>query len=387
MGAGLAAIAGLAQPTVMRPAPFATLLLALLIGAACGGALVPLADVEPSTLDLASLPPIELPRDEAPHRNLTEWWYFTGHLQDDAGRTYGFEFVVFQSSRENAPLGYAAHFALTDQSTATFRFDQRTAIRGSPEGGPALNLCVGGWSLRRADGAFLIAADMPGGALERVLRPRKPAVLQHQDGVLDFRPYGWSYYYSYTRLAVEGRLRLDERDLQVSGRAWMDHQWGDFVTIVAAGWDWFSVQLDDGRDLMVTLIRGEQGALTEAYGTLVDVDGRARHLAADDFELDATGSWTSPASGATYPSGWRLRVLQAGLDLSLRPVMRAQELDARASAGLFYWEGAVEVQSKGVTVGRGYTELTGYAGGAVPTDGRGLGAAISDQAACPAVLG
>ena len=387
MGAGLAPIAGLAQPAVRRPAAYVALLLALLVGAACGGAFAPLADVEPSKLDLASLPPIELPRDEAPHRNLTEWWYFTGHLQDDAGRDYGFEFVIFQSSRLNAPLGYAAHFALTDKAAATFRFDQRTAIRGDFEGGPALNLCVGGWTLSRADGSFMIVADMPGGALELVLRPQKPAVLQHQDGVLDFRPYGWSYYYSYTRLAVEGRLRLDERDLKVSGRAWMDHQWGDFVTIVAAGWDWFSVQLDDGRDVMVTLIRGEQGALSEAYGTLVDVDGQAQHLTADDFELDATGSWTSPASGATYPSGWRLRVPQAGLDLSLQPVMRAQELDARASAGLFYWEGAVEVRSRGAVAGRGYTELTGYAGGALPPNGRRLGAPDSDGAACPATVG
>ena len=335
------------------------LLVALFAFAACGRDFTPLADAPAPPPAVADLPPITLPADHRPHDNLTEWWYFTGHLEDDRGDEYGFEFVIFQGVRGDEG-GYAAHFAVTAGS-AGFSYAQRTSYSDGFQVGAGLELCVGGWTLAEAGGVLTISAAMPGYELNLDLVPRKPAALNNRDGLLDFSPYGWSYYYSFTRLDLGGRLTTGDGPAAVAGEAWMDHQWGDFISVGSGGWDWFSLQLKDGRDFTASVVRGDDGAVVLEYGTLIAADGATRHLEAGEFAIEALDEWTSPATGAVYPSGWRLTIPDDAIDVELQPVLADQELDVRASTGNIYWEGAVRALAGDRPVGRGYVELTGYA--------------------------
>ena len=303
---------------------------------------------------------IQLPADELPHNNLSEWWYFTGHLDGAQENPMGFEFVIFQANRELAPTAYAAHFAISDIGSNKFVYAERNSVTDGANANPGLNLCVGGWKLALIDSGFKINANMPGYSLDLLAVPQKPVTLHDNDGLLDFSPYGWSYYYSYTRLQLAGVLTTDEGPKYVTGQAWMDHQWGDFVSVGTGGWDWFRLQLDDGRDFTASFVFNEDREIVMKYGTLVSEFGAVRHLTSEEFAIKALDSWTSPTTGATYPSGWDLTVKNTNINLTLIPVMKNQELDTRASTGQVYWEGAVEALIAGNKVGRGFVELTGY---------------------------
>ena len=344
-------------------------LFALLL-ASCGEVPPPLPEPPPHRFDAASLPPIELPRDDAPHANLTEWWYVSGHLQTAEGDPFGFEFALFQSIRAGAPPGYAAHFAVTDIGRQRFQYGERTEVADPfavPPAQPAgLDLSVDGWTLRNVPGGFAISAGLETVALQVELIPTKPAAIHNETGVLDFSPFGWSYYYSYTRADVRGVLLDQGLPRHVTGTAWIDHQWGDFISVADGGWDWYSVHLDDGRDFTASVVRDEDGATVLQYGTLVGPAGETAHLRADDLEVQATGSWTSPRTGSVYPSGWTISVPGEGLRLRLEPLLLDQELDTRGSTGVVYWEGAVSVSGDGGEAGLGYVELTGYGPPAPP---------------------
>jgi predicted secreted hydrolase len=299
-------------------------------------------------------PPVELPRDALPHDALTEWWYYTGHLSTDDAREYGFEFTVFQVRRQNAPTGYLAHFAITDILGQRFSHQARFA---QGEARTAFPIDVGGWTL---DSDTIDATMQPGPGVEAAYRLRlrmveqKPPALHH-GGYIDMGAPGGSYYYSRTRMAVDGELGRQH----VTGQAWMDHQWGDFVIAGGGGWDWYSLQLDDRSELMLYVIRDAAGQLTGVYGTEVLPDGTARELAPNTITAIPLGRWTSPHTGATYPSGWRL-MLSGGERLDITPVLQDQELYFPGFGGTIYWEGAVRVD--GDRHGVGYVELTGYAG-------------------------
>jgi predicted secreted hydrolase len=310
-------------------------------------------------------PPLTLPRDAGPHDALTEWWYYTGHLRSSAdGRAYGFEFTVFQSRREGAPTGYLAHFAVSDIDGQRFSHQSRAA-QGEPAS--AFPLDVDGWLLSRQGEADLIQASMqpgpgaePAFGLQLRLTDDKPAALHH-GGYIEYGPAGGSYYYSRTRLAVAGELRqADGEPVQVSGEAWMDHQFGNFVVSSVGGWDWYSLQLDDRTELMLYVLRDRSDETTGVYGTWVLADGSAQELAPGSVQAESTGRWTSPHTGASYPSGWRL-TLPGGQRLELTPRLLDQELyfpGASALGVMPYWEGAVTVS--GDRTGEGYVELTGY---------------------------
>ena len=149
----------------------------------------------------------------------------------------------------------------------------------------------------------------------------------------------------------------------MTGSAWFDHQWGDFISVGGGGWDWFAVNLDDGTDLTLSLVRAADGSLPLVYGTLVDASGRASHLDRDAFTVETLDRWTSPATGASYPSGWRIQVPSEDLAIELRPTLQDQELDTRATTGVVYWEGSQVVRatrSGRPLGGEAYVELTGY---------------------------
>jgi predicted secreted hydrolase len=173
-----------------------------------------------------------------------------------------------------------------------------------------------------------------------------------------------SHYYSFTRLATRGRLALGTDTLAVEGLSWMDHEFGsDHLRGTHTGWDWFAVQLADGRDLMLYRMRRVDGRIdTCSAGTLVEADGRTRALGVADFSTRPLGEWLSPHTGGRYPSGWSVRV-PGELELTLTPTVADQELSAASMGGIAYWEGSVRVSgtSAGQPVrGEGYVELTGY---------------------------
>jgi predicted secreted hydrolase len=167
-----------------------------------------------------------------------------------------------------------------------------------------------------------------------------------------------------TRLRTSGTLVYGGQRSAVRGLSWMDHEFGSAeLQANQAGWDWFAIQLDDRRELMLYRLREKDGSVTpQSSGSLVGVDGRVTHLDLGDFSTTATGTWHSPHTGGTYPSGWRVRVPRANVDVVLQPVVADQEL-ADAS-GISYWEGDVDVLDPASRrpLGVGYVELTGYAG-------------------------
>jgi len=205
-------------------------------------------------------------------------------------------------------------------------------------------------------------------ALALTLSPARPPVIHGQNGVSQ-KSAGVgraSHYYSFTRLKGKGTLRLGGDLLQVRATGWMDHEFGsNQLTADQVGWDWFSIQLDDGADLMLYRIRLVNGQADRfSSGTLLHADGKSRHLTLQDFRMEATGYWTSPPSGGRYPVRWKIEVPSHDLSLSLEPVLEGQELIIKESTGVTYWEGSVRVfgqrEGKAIT-GKGYLELTGYA--------------------------
>ena len=245
-----------------------------------------------------------LPRDDAPHDRLTEWWYDTGHLRDEKGGRWGFELVVFRAERGGLPVTWASHLALTDETGGAFHYAQRAEI------GPQVDLAATGgaapgqagfafgirgldpadaatlartpWSMTGANGNDTLAAaagpaealgDASGGfGLALTLAATKPAALHGGDGYIDFGPAGGSYYYSRTAMTATGTVTVGDRTLAVDGTAWFDHQWGDFIAVGAGGWDWFAINLDDGTDITLSLVRAADGSYPLVYGTSVSAD-------------------------------------------------------------------------------------------------------------------
>src|SRR5689334_6034023 len=170
---------------------------------------------------------------------------------------------------------------------------------------------------------------MPGYAIDLQLTTRKPPALHDGDGYIAYGDGTASYYYSRTDLAARGMLEADGKSIPVTGTAWMDHQWGNFRTFATGGWDWFALDLNDDRQIMLYLIRNQQGAVTLVDGTIVAPDGRVTTLGASDFSVRALGSWTSPTTGTTYPAGWSIDIPAERIQLTVAPTMPDQELDTR----------------------------------------------------------
>jgi predicted secreted hydrolase len=382
------------------------LAIVVLIAVAVGGCSGPVLANPPAARPVVTPPataeprppdpiPVVLPRDDGPHDRLTEWWYYTGHLRADDGHRFGFEYVIFRAERGGFPVSWASHLALTDETGGRFHYAQRSEVGpqvdasprdpgGDPTGfrfaltGVDLTGSVApgstAWTIAGALGDDRLAATARGSevggdpiegfGIDLALASRTQPALHDGDGWIDFGLAGGSYYYSRTSLTARGTVTLGGERLTVEGDAWFDHQWGDFISVGAGGWDWFAVNLADGTALTISLVRAADGSYPLVYGTLVDPDGATHHVERDALTVDVTGSWTSPATGATYPAGWRVRLPGSGLDIALEPAVAHQELDTRATTGVVYWEGSQVVRATrdGKPVaGEAYVELTGYA--------------------------
>jgi len=329
------------------------------------------------------------PRDHGSHPAFqTEWWYFTGHLLTRDGRRFGYELTFFRfglrpgdprplatQSRWRGNELFPAHFAITDERGGTFFHTEKFTREAIGIGGAAtdrLAVHAEDWTLagtplgdRRKERMRLLASAAPN-AIDLEQLPLKPPAVHGHDGVSRKAACSTcaSHYYSYTRLQTTGTLLFDGVRYPVRGLSWMDHEFGSSeLQADQAGWDWYAIQLDDGRELMLYLLRRKDGsAVPESSGSLIERDGTVRYLPHEAFVARATGSWTSPVTHGVYPSGWHLDVPSAGLSVDVVPTIPNQEL-AFTSGTISYWEGSVDIRAGGGrSVGTGYVELTGYAG-------------------------
>jgi len=321
----------------------------------------------------------QFPADYGPHNDFqSEWWYYTGNLEMETGRHFGFQFTIFRRgvaaidpdspSEWRTNQAYLAHFTITDVQGEQF-YEAELISRGSAGlAGAAIDPVYRVWlddwqilALNSEATLTTIRAASKDFAINLQLEQIKPPALHGDNGLSakGSEPGNASYYYSLPRLLTEGTLTIGGDSYSVSGAAWMDHEFGtSSYGAEMQGWDWFGLHLDDARELMLGQIRRKQGGIDPAYeGLLINEDGTTRRLASSDFTITPTGSWISPHTGAEYPSGWDI-VVNIGeanpLHLILTPLLTDQELHK----GITYWEGAVQIS--GDVTGYGYAELTGY---------------------------
>lgn len=308
---------------------------------------------------------VEFPRDSGPHDEATtEWWYYTGHLTTESGDLYGFEYVTFRAVLGSVE-GFVSHFAITDNPSGKFTFDQKIVAADGVRGTTAaMDLNVDGWTMVGEGGNDRLLATMDGYGINLKLDPGKPAALHQGDGYIDYGNGTHSWYYSRTNMPIEGVLRVGEENLRVTGTGWMDHQWGNFTTFNDGGWDWFALRLDDDTELMLYVVHDREGRPLVVDGSIVAPDGTLTVLDDEDFTIETLSSWTSPKTGTVWPNTWRVTVPTMELDVVVTPTMDDQELDTRFSTRIIYWEGqsTIEGTRAGAPVtGLGYVELTGYA--------------------------
>ena len=331
----------------------------------------------------AAVPGLALtfPKDHGKHPDFqTEWWYFTGNLESKGARRWGFQLTFFRRALFKGPPAtlsswavrdlYMAHFALTDALNKRF-FHTELLSREGPDlaraAGADLKVHLRDWSATRTNDEIRLKARENGQALDLSLVPEKPVVLHGKSG---YSRKGQaenqaSYYYSYTRLKASGTLTFQGAPHQVNGFAWMDHEFGSSMLLAdQVGWDWFSLQLDDGSELMVFHMRRKDGTFEKPFGTFISKEGAATELSNEAVVISPKGAWTSPHTAAVYPSGWTIQVPEQRISLEITPLIRDQELSSGRFTRLTYWEGAVEAKGKkngSEAHGRGYVELTGYA--------------------------
>lgn len=329
---------------------------------------------------------IVFPRDLGAHPAYqTEWWYYTGNLKGQNGRELGFQFTIFRrglvppdekegsadasSSAWRTQQIYFAHFAVSDIANERFYHDELYS-RGSAELAGATaepyHVWIENWQIRDVEGGKVrLSAETEEFALDLTLTQTLPPIL-HGEGGLSSKSLelgNASYYYSQIQQKAVGTVRVDDEQIEVTGTVWKDHEYSTSVLSEGAvGWDWISLQFDNGGGLMLFQIRRKDGTIEPASsGTLIASDGSTTPLKLGDWELTMTDFWRSPATSATYPIGWELKLPASGLVLQGAAKMKNQELILSSGA---YWEGAVrftgELQQKPLQA-EGYIEMVGYA--------------------------
>lgn len=321
------------------------------------------------------------PQDHGPHPQFrTEWWYFTGNLDDRNGRPFGYQLTFFRICMSSKPVTavspwqtnefYTAHFALSDITGRTFHSHERfnraaMGLAGAKE--HTLHVWLDNWSVepqRKNIFPLRLRATQDDVAIDLMLEQGKPPVLQGDQGLSQksAEPGNASYYYSLTRMPTSGTIHIRDQRFAVHGSSWMDREWStSALGDDQVGWDWYSLQLSDQREIMFYRLRKRDGS-TDIYsaGTLVSPDGTVQRLGHQDVEIATLSHSKSPRSGALYPARTRLNLPKEELVLEVAPLLADQELDVSVR----YWEGAIAVRgtAQGVPVnGRGYLELTGYA--------------------------
>lgn len=344
----------------------------------------------PATEDLSgferALSPLNFvfPLDHGPHDSFqTEWWYYTGNLADAQGRRFGYQLTFFRRAllpEEQMPARtsnlasgqvYFAHFAVTDAAADSHEYAERFS-RGAGglagASGDPYRVFLEDWSAIALDDTgdhVRLTARQGSIAIALELRSAKP-IVAHGDGGLSAKSDAAgnaSYYYSFTRLETRGTINTASGTFGVAGSSWMDHEWStSALGPNAQGWDWYSLQLDNQREIMMFQVRNSDGSLDAVSGgTLVNADGSTQSFTRDQVQVEVLERWRSPDNGAEYPIRWRVRLPDYDLDLEVVSIVKDQQVRVSVE----YWEGAVSIRGTdaGAPIsGVGYIELTGYSG-------------------------
>jgi predicted secreted hydrolase len=323
----------------------------------------------------------ELPRDHFNHPDFqTEWWYYTGNLKSADGHRFGFELTFFRQGvdRDSKTTSawdvrdlYLAHLALSDLDGGKFFHAERTNRAGPGIAG--INeldrrIWNGNWQITWRGNDQVLQAINERFSLHFTLQSAKTPVIHGENGVSQKAegPGRASHYISLTRLNTSGEIQLGSRKFQVTGTAWMDHEFFTHqLNPDQIGWDWMSIQLEDNTELMLFHIRRRDGSI-DGYsaGTFVDARGNTTHLRKDEFTLEPMAStWTSPNTHAVYPLRWKVSIPNLGITLECSTILPAQELASSPGLVPAYWEGAMALDGykrEAPIGGVGYLEMTGY---------------------------
>lgn len=322
----------------------------------------------------------QFPQNFGAHEDyLTEWWYYTGNLQTEDGRRFGYQFTIFRraitptldeasASPWRTNQMYMAHFTISDIDGGRFLHDERYSRGAVDLAGatvePRYRVWLEDWQVVALDDEarhVRIDAHSEDFGLVLELEQIKPPALQGDGGLSPKSAEigNASHYYTLSRLPSVGVVSIGDERFDVTGISWKDHEFStSALGEDAQGWDWCSLIFDDNTEMMVGQIRLAEGGREPAFGGLfIFEDGTTRYLPSHTFTIEATETWTSPHTGAVYPSGWVIHVEDEVVQLRLEvtPLMRDQEL---YSADIAYWEGAISIA--GDKTGVGYAELTGY---------------------------
>jgi predicted secreted hydrolase len=317
----------------------------------------------------------EFPQDFFFQKNYrVQWWYFTGHLFDASGKEFGYELTFFavgvQKREYQSKFGvetiYMSHFAISDVEGKRYYFGDMAdsgTFNFAGSSAKELKFWIGKNVLEGTIEKIHIKFFNKKIALDLVLMPRKPVVL-HGDGGYSRKseesPLLASIYFSCTNLETKGTVRVGDTVLPVHGKSWFDREISTRgMSREDIGWDWFAIQLNDGREFMLSILRKKDGTFDKySSGTVVYRDGRSKHLLLSDFRIRVLRRYKSKKTGAEYPAGWEVKIPSEDLDLNVVPLIEDQEFLTTHSTGNYYWEGTCSVE--GTEKGRAYIEMTGY---------------------------
>jgi len=329
------------------------------------------------------------PRDHASHPDYKiEWWYYTGNVKTQDGRRFGYQVTFFRVGIDPAPSNpskwavrdlFMTHLAISDPSGRRYRYAEKLSRGGPGFAGAATDryrVWNDDWSAmldgrREAGGGrrHLLKATSQQASIDLVLDEGKAPVIHGIGGISQkgAQAGNASHYYSLTRMPTRGSMTVDGERFEVTGDSWMDHEFGtSFLEPGQRGWDWLSIQLADGRELMLYQLRRDDGSRDpRSSGTLVGVDGKTKRLDVTAFTLTPGRATFKSKNGAVYPTEWSIAIASERLDLTVTTPLNDQELALERSTGVAYWEGAVDVSGSSIgkpVSGAGYLEMTGYFG-------------------------
>ena len=331
----------------------------------------------------------QFPQDFGSHEGYqTEWWYYTGNLQTAEGRPFGFQLTFFRqaispqtqaiaslrngianSSHWRGNQIYSAHFTLSDIAEKQFypyeRFSRGRINLAGAETDP-YHVWLEDWSaIETAPNQVRLQAKSDQTAIDLTVTQTRPPVLQGDSGysVKGLEPGNASYYYSLVQQPTAGTVTIGNQTYEVTGITWKDHEYStSALTAGTVGWDWFSMQFENGAALMLYLLRHDDGSIeSTSAGKFILPDGTTETIAKDDWNIRVLDTWKSSSSKATYPAKWAIDLPKLDLSLTAQALMPNQELNTATAT---YWEGAVGFEGSWQDQplrGQGYVELTGYA--------------------------
>lgn len=330
---------------------------ALLLGVAMIGAAASPARAQSFETPAA----VTLPKDEAPHHSQTEWWYFVGHLNgvDAKGvaREFGYEITVFQVwPLPIGPATYSWHFAITDVTNHTFRYEERTNTAPIPTPVNSFAFQNGDWSVGGSQQNYALKARLFDNRYRVDLKTTSniPFTIHGTNGVVNYNPLGeTSAYYSSTALITTGTVYDNGVPIKVTGTSWQDRQWYNIKG--NGGWNWFSIQLNNNTQYMIYFVQNPSGAIVNKFATRV-VNGVSSPISSSALGLTTLSYWISPTSLYPYPAKWLISLPEG--TMTVTPLVQNQELVWPGHRT--YFEGDSEVSgvlNSQVVTGRAYAEV------------------------------